>query len=112
MSNPSSDHAASGAPDRGYGKIDTRRARDITTDVGKSQGKENNPGDFGNEPAGGTPGAASGQAPAPPGEKPGSYAADQPADGGTRIKGRERGNEAALEAESGGGASELADESR
>lgn len=40
--------ASSNAADRGYGKVDTNKERDITTEVGKSKGQENNSGDFGN----------------------------------------------------------------
>ncbi|MGA8708971.1 MAG: hypothetical protein WB646_18520 [Steroidobacteraceae bacterium] len=32
----------------GYGKIDRTRERDIMADTGKSKGRSNNPGDFGN----------------------------------------------------------------
>jgi hypothetical protein len=31
-----------------YGKIDDGKSRDIMTETGKSQGRQNNPGDFGN----------------------------------------------------------------
>ena len=31
-----------------YGKIDSSKSRDIMTETGKSQGRQNSPGDFGN----------------------------------------------------------------
>jgi hypothetical protein len=40
--------ASSQDADRAYGKIDTEKTRDIMTEVGKSKGRRNNSGDFGN----------------------------------------------------------------
>lgn len=35
---------------RGFGSMDPERQREIASEGGKSQGKENNPGNFANDP--------------------------------------------------------------
>jgi uncharacterized protein len=51
MANPTSESSSTGTSKRGFASMDEEQQRQIASKGGQSQGKENNPGNFANDPA-------------------------------------------------------------